>query len=48
MRERNDCRYEQFEIFPETIEQELRHEDFEQRQTYLMKKYSDIDDMTDR
>ena len=35
MRERNDSRYEQFEISHETIEQELRHVDCEQRQTDL-------------
>ena len=33
MRVGNDCRYEQFEIFPETIEQELWLVDCEQRQT---------------
>ena len=34
MRERNDSRYDQFEISPETIEQELRPVDCEQRHTY--------------
>ena len=35
MRERNDGRYETLEILPETIEQELRPVECEQRQTDL-------------
>ena len=40
MRERNDNRYEQFEISPETIEQALRPVDCEQRQTRFKENYS--------
>ena len=35
VRERNDSRYEHFEISPEAIEQELQPVDCEQRQTDL-------------
>ena len=43
MRERNDSRYEQFEISPETIEQELRPVVCEQRQTDICKASYSID-----
>ena len=41
MRERHDSRYEQSDIYPETIEQELRP--VEQRQTDLFKEKYSID-----
>ena len=43
MRERNESRYEQFEISSETIEQELRPIDCEQRQTDRFTEIFDID-----
>ena len=43
MRERNDSRYEQFEISPETIEQEMRSVVCEQRQTDRFKENYNID-----
>ena len=43
VRGRNESRYEQFEIYPESIEQELRPVVCEQRQTDVFeKKYSMI------
>ena len=41
--ERNDSRYEQFEISPETIKQELRSVVCEQRQTDRFKENYNID-----
>ena len=38
VRERNDSRYEQFEISPETIEQERRPAVCKQRQTDILKE----------
>ena len=43
MRERNDSRYEQFEISPETIKQELQPVDCEQRQTDRFKENYNLD-----
>ena len=43
MRERNDSQYEQFEISPETIEQELWYVDSKQRQTGVCKAHYNID-----
>ena len=45
MRERNDSRYEQFEISPETIEQELCTVVCEQRQTDMFKENYNIDEL---
>ena len=43
LRERNDSRYEQFEISPETIEQELLPVDSEQTVTDRFKENYNID-----
>ena len=44
MREKNGSRYEQFETSPETIEQEVRPVDCDQRQTDRFKENYSMDD----